>query len=111
LVGAMPSVEPVELVPVKAAWQLLPESGLALGVEDERQPSNAVSRSRAHRCRHMSPASGAAGLRPPDVSTAVSELVYPGRRGAIVRFSGEMLGTEFMVSYPWSAEYGWIARN
>ena len=48
---------------------------------------------------------------PPDVPAAIGRLLYPGRPGTIVRFTAEMLGTEFMSAYPWSREHGWVAKN
>ena len=33
------------------------------------------------------------------------------RPGAVVRFTAEMLGTEFMAAYPWSHKHGWAATN
>jgi hypothetical protein len=48
---------------------------------------------------------------PPDVPDAIGRLVYPGRAGAVVRLTVDMLGTEFMAAYPWSREHGWAATN
>src|SRR5215208_5876972 len=33
------------------------------------------------------------------------------RPRAVVRFTAEMLGTDFMAAYPWSREHGWAATN
>jgi hypothetical protein len=49
--------------------------------------------------------------QPPDVTAALSPRFDPGRPGAVVRFSAEMLGTSVMQAYPWSREHGWSARN
>jgi hypothetical protein len=48
---------------------------------------------------------------PPDVPAAIARRVYPGRPGAVVRLSAEMLGTDFMAAYPWCVEHGWSAAN
>jgi hypothetical protein len=48
---------------------------------------------------------------PPDVPALIGRLRYPGRPGTVVRFTAEMLGTEFMAAYPWSREHGWVATN
>ena len=48
---------------------------------------------------------------PPDVRAAIGRLLYPGRPGAVVRFTADMLGTEFMAAYPWSRAHGWVAEN
>jgi hypothetical protein len=48
---------------------------------------------------------------PPDVPAAIGRLLYPSRPGAVVRFTAEMLGTEFMAAYPWSHKHGWAATN
>jgi hypothetical protein len=50
-------------------------------------------------------------IDPPDVAGAVARLIYPGRPRAVVRFTAEMLGTEFMSAYPWSDLHGWTACN
>jgi hypothetical protein len=47
----------------------------------------------------------------PDVADAIGHLHHPGRSRAVVRFTAEMLGTEFMAAYPWSAQHGWTACN
>lgn len=52
-----------------------------------------------------------APLSPPDLPAAVARLTYPGRVGAVVRMTAEMLGTDFMAAYPWSPEHGWSASN
>ena len=43
--------------------------------------------------------------------SAIARLRYPDRKGAVVRFTAEMLGTEFMAAYPWTREHGWAATN
>jgi hypothetical protein len=48
---------------------------------------------------------------PPDVPAAIGRVLYPGRSGTVVRFTAEMLGTEFMAACPWSSEHGWAAAN
>jgi hypothetical protein len=48
---------------------------------------------------------------PPDILAAIGRLRYPSRPGAVVRFTAEMLGTDFMAAYPWSREHGWAATN
>jgi hypothetical protein len=50
-------------------------------------------------------------IDPPDVTGAIGCLIHPGRPRAIVRFTAEMLGTEFMAAYPWSDQHGWAACN
>ena len=50
-------------------------------------------------------------IDPPDVAGALGRLTHPGHPRAVVRFTAEMLGTEFMAAYPWSAEHGWSACN
>lgn len=50
-------------------------------------------------------------IDPPDVAAAVGCLIHPGRPRAVVRFTAEMLGTEFMAAYPWSDRHGWTACN
>lgn len=50
-------------------------------------------------------------IEPPDVHRSLAHVVYPGRRGAVIPFSVEMLGTELMAAYPWSREHGWSANN
>lgn len=50
-------------------------------------------------------------IQPPDLPAVIGRLVHPGRPGAVVRFTAEMLGTEFMAAYPWSREHGWSARH
>ena len=48
---------------------------------------------------------------PPDIPAAIGRLCYPIRPSAVVRFTAEMLGTDFMAAYPWSREHGWAATN
>jgi hypothetical protein len=50
-------------------------------------------------------------IEPPDLTGAIGRRVHPGRPGAVVRFSAEMLGTSLMAAYPWSREHGWSAAN
>jgi hypothetical protein len=50
-------------------------------------------------------------IDPPDIAAAVGRLVYPYRRGAVVRYTAEMLGAEVMTAYPWSRHHGWTASN
>ena len=50
-------------------------------------------------------------IDPPDVAAAIGRLIHPGRSRAVVRFTAEMLGTEFMAAYPWSDQHGWTACN
>jgi len=57
------------------------------------------------------PKSPSSIVDPPDLPAAIGRLVYPERRGAVVRFTAEMLGTNLMAHYPWSREHGWTASN
>jgi hypothetical protein len=50
-------------------------------------------------------------IDPPDVAGAIARRVHPSRPRAIVRYTAEMLGTDFMAAYPWSARHGWNACN
>jgi len=50
-------------------------------------------------------------IEPPDLAGAIGRRVHPGRPGAIVRFSAELLGASLMAAYPWSREHGWSAAN
>jgi hypothetical protein len=50
-------------------------------------------------------------IDPPDVAAALGALTHPGRPGAVIRFTAEMLGTAFMAAYPWTAAHGWAACN
>jgi hypothetical protein len=51
------------------------------------------------------------GIEPPDLHAVIGELLYPGKRGAVVRLSAAMTGTDLMANYPWSHEHGWVAMN
>jgi hypothetical protein len=50
-------------------------------------------------------------IEPPDLAGAIGRRVHPGRPGAIVRYSAELLGAGLMAAYPWSREHGWSASN
>lgn len=50
-------------------------------------------------------------IDPPDVAGAISRRIHPGCPRAVVRFTAEMLGTQFMAAYPWSDRHGWTACN
>jgi hypothetical protein len=50
-------------------------------------------------------------IDPPDVAGAIARLVHPDRPRAVVRYSAEMLGNEFMAAYPWNDRHGWTACN
>ena len=50
-------------------------------------------------------------IDPPDVTGAIGRLIHPGRPRAVVRFTAQMLGNQFMSAYPWSAQHGWSACN
>jgi hypothetical protein len=66
---------------------------------------------RCERPRLCAPAPLARIIQPPDLHAVIGEVLYPGRPGAVVRFTEAMVGTDLMVNYPWSREHGWAARN
>jgi hypothetical protein len=50
-------------------------------------------------------------IDPPDVAGAIARLIHPDRPRAVVRYTAEMLGSEFMAAYPWCDRNGWTACN
>jgi hypothetical protein len=50
-------------------------------------------------------------IEPPDVAGVIGRRLHPTRPGAVVRYTAEILGTEFMAAYPWCRRHGWTACN
>jgi hypothetical protein len=112
--NAMPEAGFVDVLPPQTAWQASPDSTLAVRFDGDWACSTAIPRPRRRRrsdATTVGLAPAAHEIEPPDISAAIGRLVYPGHRGAVVRFSMDMLGSEFMAAYPWSPESGWIVRN
>ena len=63
------------------------------------------------RARQRATAPLARGDEPADLHAVIGELAYPGRPGAVVRFTEAMVGTDVMANYPWSRGHGWAASN